>query len=68
MSVQIKETAGWLKSRLDNLPETAIILGSGLGNLAHCIDNKKEIPYRDIPHFPVSTVEGHAGKLISGTI
>lgn len=47
-------------------PETAIILGTGLGSLVHEITDKYEINYADIPNFPVSTVEGHSGKLISG--
>ena len=46
----------------------AIILGTGLGQLASEITDKQEIPYQDIPHFPVSTVEGHAGKLIFGKL
>ncbi len=49
-------------------PETAIILGTGLGNLAENISDKTEIPYEEIPHFPVSTVEGHSGKLIFGRL
>ena len=49
-------------------PETAIILGTGLGSLANEITEKYEIPYEDIPYFPVSTVEGHKGKLIFGKL
>lgn len=49
-------------------PKIAIILGSGLGELASEITDKTEIPYSDIPNFPVSTVEGHAGKLIFGKL
>jgi len=49
-------------------PETAIILGTGLGNLANEITEKYEIKYQDIPNFPVSTVEGHSGKLIFGKL
>ena len=63
----IQETALWLKQQLhDSHPQTAIILGSGLGNLVNEIDILAEIPYKDIPHFPVSTVDGHAGTLIIG--
>jgi len=47
-------------------PKIAIILGTGLGQFASEITDADEIPYQDIPHFPVSTVEGHAGKLIFG--
>lgn len=49
-------------------PETAIILGTGLGSLADEITDKYEIPYEQIPYFPVSTVEGHKGKLIFGKL
>ncbi len=49
-------------------PTTAIILGTGLGQLASEITDKYEFPYTDIPNFPVSTVEGHSGKLIFGKL
>ncbi len=49
-------------------PQTAIILGTGLGQLATEITDTYEFPYRDIPHFPVSTVEGHDGRLIFGRL
>jgi purine-nucleoside phosphorylase len=49
-------------------PEIAVILGTGLGHLADHISETLEIPYKDIPNFPVSTVEGHAGKLIFGKL
>ena len=49
-------------------PKVAVILGSGLGNFVKDIVTEKEIPYSDIPHFPISTVEGHHGKLIFGRI
>ena len=49
-------------------PQTAIILGTGLGQLASEITDSYEIPYNEIPNFPVSTVEGHAGKLIFGKL
>ena len=49
-------------------PETAIILGTGLGSLVNEITDKYEIKYEDIPHFPISTVEGHSGKLIFGRL
>src|SRR5689334_554020 len=49
-------------------PRVAVVLGSGLGGVADAVQEAVEIPYGDIPHFPVSTVEGHAGKLIAGTL
>jgi purine-nucleoside phosphorylase len=64
----IKQTSDYLKNKIGEIPNTAIILGTGLGELANEIDNKTEIPYSEIPNFPVSTVEGHSGKLIIGTL
>jgi purine-nucleoside phosphorylase len=64
----IKQTSDYLKNKIGEIPSTAIILGTGLGELANEIDNKTEIPYSEIPNFPVSTVEGHSGKLIIGTL
>ena len=64
----IKNTTDYLKGRIKDIPNTAIILGTGLGELVHEIDDKNEIPYTEIPNFPVSTVEGHSGKLIVGTL
>lgn len=61
--------ADYIKQKMGNmLPKLAIVLGSGLGVLAEDIENKISIKYADIPHFPVSTVEGHAGELLIGTI
>ena len=68
MLEKIKETAAFLKKEYPVMPETAIILGTGLGELVNHIDIEKEIPYQDIPNFPVSTVEGHSGKLIFGKL
>ncbi len=64
----IKETASFLKGKIASAPETAIILGSGLGELVNHITEKLEISYEEIPNFPVSTVEGHSGKLIFGKL
>ena len=67
MSEKTNETAHMLEKIIHPLqPRIAIILGSGLGGLSHHIDIHQEIPYTNIPHFPVSTVEGHAGTLIVG--
>ena len=68
MYEKIQETASWLKSRMTTSPKTAIVLGTGLGQLASEISDKTEFPYSDIPNFPVSTVEGHSGKLIFGKL
>lgn len=56
----------YLINHLDIIPELAIILGTGLGSLANQIEEAIHIPYRNIPHFPVSTVPSHAGELITG--
>src|SRR5690554_7487696 len=64
----IKQTADYLKGKIGEIPNTAIILGTGLGELANEIEEKNEILYTEIPNFPVSTVEGHSGKLIIGTL
>lgn len=64
----IDETAQFIRSQVDRLPDTAVILGTGLGDLVNHIEITKEIDYHNIPNFPVSTVEGHSGKLIFGTL
>ena len=68
MLEKIQETAAFLKAKMHTHPETGIILGTGLGSLAHEITDKLEISYKDIPNFPISTVEGHSGKLIFGKL
>ena len=65
---QIEETVKAIRALSDARPRVGIVLGSGLGNLAAEIRIETEISYQDIPHFPVSTVEGHHGKLIFGTL
>ncbi len=65
---QINETVAYLKTRVQNTAKVAIVLGSGLGNLSEVIEVEETIPYGDIPHFPVSTVKGHGGKLIFGKL
>lgn len=65
---KINQTAAYLKTMVSYRPETGIILGTGLGHLADEITDKIEIPYEQIPHFPLSTVEGHSGKLIFGKL
>ena len=68
MYTKIQETASWLKDRMTTRPDTAIILGTGLGKLANEITDATSIPYKNIPNFPVSTVEGHCGQLIFGKL
>lgn len=65
---QAEEAAAFLKSKGITAPQTGIILGTGLGNLAAEISSELEIPYSEIPHFPEATVEFHAGKLIYGKL
>ena len=64
---QIKEAAEFLKQK-GIAAETGIILGTGLGNLVTKIEKESETDYTEIPHFPVSTVEFHQGRLISGKL
>lgn len=64
----LKEAAEFIRGRLSGKPEIGLILGSGLGVLADLIEQPLTIPYGEIPHFPVSTVAGHAGELVIGAI
>ncbi|MFW5892099.1 MAG: purine-nucleoside phosphorylase [Bacteroidota bacterium] len=68
MLEKIKETANFLNDKTGFHPETGIILGSGLGGLVQSITVEHEFDYKNIPNFPLSTVEGHKGKLIFGTL
>ena len=63
---QIEETVQYIRNLYPEKPEVGVILGSGLGNFSNEIIVDIEIPYQDIPHFPVSTVKGHQGKLVFG--
>lgn len=65
---KLNETIEFLKKKIDFEPEIGLILGSGLGVLADEITEAKVIPYDEIPNFPVSTVEGHAGELVIGKL
>ena len=64
----INETANFIKERLNTLPDIGIILGTGLGGLVNEIKIESSILYKDIPNFPVSTVDGHSGRLIFGKL
>ena len=69
MLEKILETVDFIKSKTNGFePEVGIVLGSGLGGLVNVIDTQYTISYKDIPNFPVSTVHGHEGKLILGTL
>ncbi|MFH1289041.1 MAG: purine-nucleoside phosphorylase [bacterium] len=65
---KIKEAKDYINSKKQISPEVAIILGTGLGGVGREIKEKTVIPYKDIPHFPLSTVESHSGELILGKI
>ncbi|MFF2448721.1 purine-nucleoside phosphorylase [Neobacillus sp. NPDC058068] len=65
---KIQNAAGFLKEKYANTPKIGLILGSGLGVLADEIENPVKIPYNEIPDFPISTVEGHAGQLVFGVL
>ncbi|MED4400796.1 purine-nucleoside phosphorylase [Metabacillus fastidiosus] len=64
----IQETVSYLLSKYKIIPKIGLILGSGLGVLADEIENDVKVPYDQIPNFPVSTVEGHAGQLVFGKL
>lgn len=65
---ELNETVAFLQKEFPQKPAVGIVLGSGLGNFAREIEIDKEVPYESIPHFPVSTVEGHSGKLLFGKL
>ncbi|HOK62135.1 MAG: purine-nucleoside phosphorylase [Tenuifilum sp.] len=68
MLEKINQTVTYIKSKVTIEPEVGIILGTGLGGLVREIENQQALEYKDIPNFPVSTVEGHSGRLIFGTL
>jgi len=68
MYKKITEIGEFIKSKLHKIPEIGIVLGSGLGPLADQLKDAVTIDYSEIPNFPVSTVEGHAGKLVIGEL
>jgi purine-nucleoside phosphorylase len=65
---QLNETVAFIQSRTSLQPIAGIILGSGLGGLVNDLDVELSLPYEEIPHFPVSTVKGHGGKLLFGKL
>ena len=68
MLEKIKETVDYIKTKTNIQPQVGIILGTGLGGLVKEIEIIDILPYETIPNFPVSTVEGHSGKLIFGKL
>ncbi|RMF68764.1 MAG: purine-nucleoside phosphorylase, partial [Calditrichaeota bacterium] len=68
LKAKIEEAGAFLREKTKIQPEVGIILGTGLGALAEEIDQETAISYDQIPHFPISTVESHAGRLIFGKI
>ena len=68
MLEKTKQTVAFIKNKIDFTPEVGIILGTGLGGLVNEIEIQHTIDYEDIPNFPVSTVEGHHGRLIFGKL
>ena len=65
---KVKKSADYIRERITEIPDIAIILGSGLGGIVDIMEDKVVIPYSDIPEFPQSTVAGHAGNLVIGKI
>jgi purine-nucleoside phosphorylase len=68
LAYRVREAASSLRGRLPALPRVGIILGSGLGPLADEVEDPTVVPYAEIPHFAVSTVSGHAGQFVGGTL
>lgn len=65
---KVQETVSFIQNKIDFAPEYGIILGSGLGSFTNDIQITHTISYKDIPNFPISTVQGHKGALVFGTI
>ena len=68
LAYRVREAASSLRGRLSVVPRVGIILGSGLGPLADEVEDPTIVPYAEIPHFAVSTVSGHAGQFVGGTL
>ena len=67
-SKEVLEAAEFIAARIGGAPRMALVLGSGLGGLADEIESPAVLEYREIPHFPVSTAPGHAGRLVAGNL
>ena len=66
MLQKLSETVGFIKSRIENNPYVGVLTGTGLGESAEAMETETTIAYRDIPHFPVSTVQTHIGRMLGG--
>lgn len=68
--ITAQNAADWIRDRLPSgfTPKGAIVLGTGLGDVTHALETATTIPYQEIPGFPRSTVEGHAGQLLAGRL
>ncbi len=65
---EIDQAAAFIRQRLTNNPQVGLVLGSGLGGLADAVENPTIIPFNEIPHWPVSTIQGHAARLVIGRL
>lgn len=68
MLADLQRALDWLRPKLREAPEVALILGSGLGALAESVTEAVEVPVREIPGYPTPTVSGHAGRLVFGRL
>ena len=66
-SARLEHAAAWLRTKTNARPKTGLILGSGLGDFCDLLENVTEVPFSDIPDFPVATVAGHTGAFLFGT-
>ena len=66
LMTSLDEAERYIAQRTDRRPSVGVVLGSGLGSFAGTLMEREEVPYSEIPHFPRSTVEGHAGKMVIG--
>jgi purine-nucleoside phosphorylase len=68
MQEKVQEAFDFLASKMVTPPLIGMILGTGLGRITKKMDVSVRVPYEEIPHFPVSTIEGHQGTLVCGTL
>ena len=67
-TINLDASVAYIRERIASRPSIAVVLGSGLGDFADLLVEKKSLNTKDIPHFPVSTIEGHAGKIVFGKL